>query len=172
MVCISYVLLMATYFIKDYRTVLVFNLASTAFLASGYAFLSAIAGFTSSCISLVRNATLYLYCLITKKTENKNTVLKIGLIIFTVIATIIVTIFTYENIFSLLPIIATVLFTIGICQNNTLVYKILGIPVSVLWLIYNISVFSLFGIILESVTLICVVTGLIIYLIKNKKVCK
>lgn len=169
-VCISYAFLMATYFIKDYKSVLLFNLASIVFLASGYAFLNAVSGFASSCISTARNIALYIHFLITKNNnQNKMSIFKIVVFVIITIVTIVVAIFTYENAFSLLPIVATVLFTYGICQNSSLIYKILGVPVSILWLIYNIFVFSLFGIILESITLVCVIAGLIIYLVNRHK---
>jgi hypothetical protein len=36
-----------------------------------------------------------------------------------------------------------------IWQKKTSVYKVLGIPVGIIWVIYNIYIASIFGIILE-----------------------
>ena len=60
------------------------------------------------------------------------------------------------------------LYTYSVWQKKTIVYKICGIFVSILWILYNIYVMSLFGIILESILLIASATGYFIEL-KSKK---
>ena len=77
-------------------------------------------------------------------------------------------IFTYNGFLSLLSIFATMLYTYSVWQKKTIVYKICGIFVSILWILYNIYVMSLFGIILESILLIASATGYFIEL-KSKK---
>ena len=67
---------------------------------------------------------------------------------------------------SLLSVVATIISTIAIWQKNTKYYKLLGIPVSIAWLGYYIFLKSLFGIILESILLICIIVG---FIIENNK---
>ena len=82
------------------------------------------------------------------------------------IACVISAIFTYEGVLSLLSVIATMLYTLSVWQKNPKVYKLLGIPIGILWIAYNIYVMSIFGIILETILLICSSTG---YLLEIKK---
>ena len=49
---------------------------------------------------------------------------------------------------------------------KTKIYKILGIPIGIMWIAYNVYIQSLFGIILETILLICSLTG---YLLEMKK---
>ena len=60
------------------------------------------------------------------------------------------------------------LYTYSVWQKKTSIYKLLGIPVGILWILYNIYVQSIFGIILESLLLICSTTGYILEVKKNK----
>ncbi len=46
------------------------------------------------------------------------------------------------------------LFTYSIWQDNNKIYRYLAIPISVLWIIYNIYVHSMFAIIAECILLI------------------
>lgn len=89
------------------------------------------------------------------------------LLILILIITIF-TIFTYNGWPSLLSVAATTISTIAIWQKNTKYYKLLGIPVSLAWLGYDIYLKSFFAIILESILLIVTIIG---YLkeVKTKK---
>ena len=75
---------------------------------------------------------------------------------------ICLTCLNYNGLGSLLSVVATIISTIAIWQKNTKYYKLLGIPVSIAWLGYYIFLKSLFGIILESILLICIIVGFII----------
>lgn len=76
-------------------------------------------------------------------------------------------IITYDGFFSLLSVFATMLYTYFVWQKNTTTYKLLGIPIGILWIAYNIYIFSIFGIILETILLICSISGYILE--KNSK---
>ena len=62
---------------------------------------------------------------------------------------IISAIYTYEGFLSLMSVFATMLYTYSVWQKKISIYKILGIPVGIIWIIYNIYIASIFGIILE-----------------------
>ena len=83
------------------------------------------------------------------------------------IACVISAIFTFEGILSLVSIFATMVYTYSVCQKDTKIYKLLGIPVGILWVIYNSYVKSIFGIILEGILLICSISG---YIIEKKNI--
>ena len=61
----------------------------------------------------------------------------------------------------MLPVVATILYTYSVWQKNTRVYKLLGMPIEAIWVAYNIYIFSIFGLILESILAIATVVGYI-----------
>ena len=94
---------------------------------------------------------------------------KNNIILYTLyLITILSGIFTYNSIFSIFPVIATILYTYSIWQSNTRTYKLLGVITGILCTIYNIYIKSIFGIVAEFVLTICSLNGYIIDLKKNK----
>jgi len=77
------------------------------------------------------------------------------------VISIISAIYTYEGFLSLMSVFATMLYTYSVWQKKTSVYKILGVPVGIIWIIYNVYIASIFGIILEIVLLISAIIGII-----------
>ena len=61
-------------------------------------------------------------------------------------------------------------YTYSIWQKSTKVYKICGIPIGILWIIYNTYVKSILGIILESIILICSITGYILEIKRKNEI--
>jgi len=162
---ITYMLLAATYFVKNRKKILVINFISIIANMIAYIFLNAWTGVAMCIIALIRNI---IFLIDNKKNNNQaSTTFKdilILLILYTI--SIISAIFTFDGIFSLLSVFATMLYTYSVWQKSSKTYKLLGIPVGILWILYNIYVKSLFGIILESLLLICSTTG---YIISNKR---
>ena len=76
---------------------------------------------------------------------------------------------TYDGFLSLLSVFATTLYTISVWLKKTKIYKLLGIPIGILWVLYHIYIMSIFGTILEGILLICSTTG---YLLESKKIKK
>ena len=99
-----------------------------------------------------------------KNTKTDNVILAVLIVIILSFA-----VFTYDGIFSLVAVLGSLLFTFSIWQKNTTLYRFLGIAVSVLWIGYNIYVWSILGIVLESVVLVFVVANLISEKIKFSK---
>ena len=60
-----------------------------------------------------------------------------------------------------MSVFATMLYTYSVWQKKTSIYKILGIPVGIIWISYNIYIVSIFGIILEVVLLISAIIGIV-----------
>lgn len=162
---IMYALLGISYYAKNRKTVLILNFLSL--IANGIAFilLGAYTGLAMVGVAIIRNIIFLI-------DENKNgkaskiTKKDIIILIILYIISLISAVFTYDGLLSLLSVIATMLYTYSVWQKKTNIYKVLGIPVSILWVIYNIYIKSIFGILLEAVLLICSATG---YLIETRK---
>lgn len=163
----SYIFLALTYYAKDRKKVLVLNFLSLIAYSIAYVFLGAWTGLAMSGVALIRNL-IFLYD--EKKNGKRETINKTDIVILVILVTILIgsTIFTYDGVFSLFSVFATLLYTLSVWQKKTNIYKLLGIPVGISWIVYNIYLMSIFGIILESILLICSITGYIIE-IKNKK---
>ena len=162
----SYGMLGLTYYAKDRKKVLVLNFL--ALIASGvaYVFLKAWTGLAMTAVALIRNI---IFLLDEKKNGKRETNNKTDIIILVIlyIVSIVSAIFTYDGFFSLFSVFATMLYTYSVWQKKTNIYKLLGIPVETLWILYNIYIMSVFGIILETILLICSITGYILEIRKK-----
>lgn len=163
---ITYVLLAITYYAKDRKTVLTISFLSLIANGLAYAFLNAYSGLAMCVIALIRNI---IFLVDERKYGNRDYINKKDIIILVLlyIISIISAVFTYDGPLSLLSVIATMLYTYSVWQKKTKIYKLLGIPIGVLWILYNIYVKSIFGIILETILLICSITGYILEMRKK-----
>ena len=71
---------------------------------------------------------------------------------------------TYDGLLSLAAVIASVIYTYAVWNEKSKYYKIYAIASSLAWIVYNVFIYSILGIILESIMVVCAVIGLI----KNK----
>ena len=170
LVSISYAFSIGTYLVKSHKMMLVTNLISIFFLALSYVFLSAWSGFAANCVCIVR--TIILIVQLTFFSEKTSRKCDIAILVILFALCIVVGIITYSHPLSILPIIATLFYTYSIWQKNNFVYKVLGVPVSVLWLLYNIFVGSIFGAIFEGILLVVITASLIIHIVKIIKLKK
>ncbi len=123
-----------------------------------YFLLSAFTGAVISVINAIRCIVFYYY----KKKEMKPSL--IILIIFEMIA-IISGIFTWQNIWSLIPIIVTVIYTYGLWQDNVTVIRITTGIAGFGWAIYNIIVMAYVGAVQE----ISQLGSSVIAIVRNKE---
>lgn len=158
---ITYILLGVTYYAKDRNKVLVLSFLSLIANGIAYIFLNAWTGLAMCIVALIRNI---IFLVDEKKNgvKDKNNKTDIIILVILYIILIISTIFTYEGALSLLSVFATALYTFSVWQKKTNIYKLLGIPIGVLWILYNIYIMSVFGIILETILLICSLTGFLL----------
>lgn len=155
---IMYVLLGVTYQVKSRRKLLILSIFSNAFQGIAYLLLNAKSGFVMCLLAILRKtAMMFISDKIKDEKTSKNAYLGVIIIFYTVMT--ISAILTYEGVYSMLSIIATAIYTFSIWQKNENVYKLLGTPVGVCWIAYNIFVKSVFGVILESIILICSIVG-------------
>ncbi len=88
-------------------------------------------------VALIRNI---IFLLDEKKNGKREKINKMDIIVLIIlyIISIISAIFTYEGFFSLLSVFATMLYTFSVWQKKTNIYKLLGIPIGILWVLYKI----------------------------------
>lgn len=157
-VIISYFLLVLSYQAKSRKNILVLSNISLVANGIAYVFLQAYTGLAMCFVAIVRNVIFLIDEKIngkTEKIEKKDTVILAILYLISVISTI----FTYDGILSLIPVVITMIYTYSVWQKKTSVYKLLGLPMGILWIAYNIYIMSIFGIILETILTISAVYG-------------
>jgi len=159
-IIINYVLLMATYQVKSRKTILLFNFGAIIATGISYIFLSAWSGLAMVIVAIIRNI---IFMIDEKKNGKSEQITRKDIVILMVlyVISIISAIYTYEGFLSLMSVFATMLYTYSVWQKKTSVYKILGVPVGIIWIIYNVYIASIFGIILEIVLLISAIIGII-----------
>ena len=128
---------------KIFKTMVLANL----FDIIHYFLLGAYSGCFTKVIALVRNE------IIAVKEKRKKLNNKIVLIIFFIIY-LILGVLTYENIYSVLPILAAMIYLYFVWNGDELKVKQVAFYSYFLWLIYNICVFSIAGIISNCVSII------------------
>lgn len=163
---LTYIFLALTYYSKNRKKLLILSFLSIIANIIAYILLSAWSGVAMCIIALLRNIIFLVDENKNGKRETINQIDIIILIILYIISTISA-VFTYEGVFSLLSVFAAMLYTFSVWQKKTKLYKLLGIPVETLWLLYNIYVGSIFGIILEAILLICSIIGYLLEIKKN-----
>ncbi len=165
---ITYVLLAMTYYAKNRKAVLTISFASLITNGLEYVFLSAYSGLAMCIVALIRNI---IFLVDEKKNSKRDTNTKKDVVILVIlyIISIASAVFTYDGFLSLLSVFATMLYTYSVWQKKTNIYKLLGMPIGVLWILYNIYVQSLFGVILEAILLVCSMTGYILEMRNNRK---
>lgn len=146
---------------KNRKTVLILSFLSLVANIIAYILLGAYTGLAMCIVAMIRNI---IFIIDEKKNGKTEEISKKDVIILIILyaISIISTIFTYDGPLSLLSVIATMLYTYSVWQKETKIYKVLGIPIGILWVAYNAYVKSIFGIILEFILLICSAIGYIL----------
>ena len=159
-IIINYLICIVNYQQKNRKTILLLNIISTIATAISYILLGAYSGLAMTAIATMRNILFLING--QKKKSLKRDILTL-IMIYT--ATIYLASLTYTGILSMMTVAATVIYTYSVWQKNTKVYKLLGIPVGIVAIIYNIYILSIFGVIFETLITISAILGYI----KDKK---
>lgn len=128
---------------KIFKTMMLANLLDI----THYLLLGAYSCCLTKVIALVRNEIIILK---EKKEKLNNKVVLIALFIIYLISGLI----TYENIYSVLPILAAIIYLYFVWNGDELKVKKIAFYCYFLWLLYNICVFSIAGIISNCVSII------------------
>lgn len=139
---LGFSILILSFYKKEPKMILTYQVTSNFAYTVHYFLLGALSGAFCSLIGIVRNAVLI-------KFNNKKIIIPIFSIIY-----LIVTILFYEGIYSVLPMIANILYLISITQKNKKIILIGAITSSAFWVTYAIFVNSYASIITESILMI------------------
>ena len=153
LVIIYYLIYSWTFHLKDSNKILIFGIIATIISSISYVLLNAYTGMAMCFVAIIRNLWFQ---------KNKRNTLGLSLIF---ILTLIASIFTFNSYFCLFNIVATLIYTYALWQKNTKTYKLLGIIVNGLMIVYNIYIKSIFGVILISIAFISSIVG---FLKENK----
>lgn len=145
-----------SYLTKDKKKIMILVTMTSLFYGVEYFLLGALSGVAVNIISIIRNVWFY----INAKNNKKNSV---WILIILSALLVILGIITYTNIFSIIPIVATIMFTYSVWQDNNKVYKYMAVPMSIMWIVYNFICGSILGVIAESVILIFEIVGIMRY---------
>ena len=141
-VILSIILLGVTYFLKNKTQILILCIFYCVFYGIHYLLLGALTGSMMNLVSLIRN-----YCFFRNSKKNKKNS-KI-MLVFLVLIAIIFCFITYKDVFCIISLIASIISTYSIWQDNIKVYKVLAIPVSICFLIYAVHINSILAIIMS-----------------------
>ena len=154
--------------VKNRKLILVFGVFSLVANGISYVFLSAWSGLAMCILALVRDIVFLIQ---DKYSNNRDKITWIDWVILIVLYIIagVSAVFTFDGFWSLMSVFATCLFTLSVWQKSPKVYRFLGCIVSVFWIIYNIFIWSPFGLVLECVLLVFEIVGTVKAYLKSEK---
>ncbi len=141
--------LLLSLFGKNTKQILFMQTISFLFKTIHYYLLGGLSGFVTSFISMIRNLIFYRI--------KENYIISICFIFVYILIGII----TFNTFFSLLPVIATIVYTIIINYNNPKYLRYGMFLTSITWLIYNIYINSYSGIFIQIVMIITNIVAII-----------
>lgn len=149
---------------KSKEKIVICNIFANAFASIQYLLLGASTGAVISILNTIRDMVFYIF----KKKEIKPSF--IVLIIFLAIA-LISGFISWQNIYSIIPIIVTIIYTYGLWQDNIKVIRISTVIIGFGWAIYDVVVKAYVGAL--QVTCQCLLALIALYInrsnIKNNK---
>ena len=144
---VSLIITLVSYHFKKKEKIFKVMIFSNILDMTHYLFLTAYSGFATKLIALIRN--IFIVQKEHHKKLNSNLFLFIFIISYMTLAFLI-----YTNIFSIFPIIAAVVYLLVVWNGNELKVKRIAFICYFFWLIYNISVLSIVGILSTFVALV------------------
>ncbi len=168
---IMYAFLALTYYAKDRKKVLILNILSLIAIMIAYILLNAWTGTAMTIVALIRNV---IFLVDEEKGRTSDKITKKDIIILAILYVVLIgfAIVTYDGFLSLFSVFATAICNFSVWQKDVKIYKLLGIPVEVCWIVYNTHIMSIMGIILEVIMLICAITGYLLEIKKGKDIAK
>lgn len=153
---VALVILILSFQKNNKKTLLKYQIFSSLFFAMQYLCLNAITGCLMNLMTMIRNVVY--------KKLKKTPLLFLILII---ISMIILTVFSYNGLISLLPTIAVILYSIALWQKNLKITRITEIVSCSLFIIYNINVLAISGLISTIIELVFAVIAVYRFDIKR-----
>ena len=153
---IGYSILATSYYKKEKRKILFMQIMAYIMFTIHYYLLSGITGALCNLIGLFSLITIYLSEKYKWKRKNL-------LAFFFILLLLIINIISLQNIYSIFPMIASIIVIVSFLMNNEDYIRGIGLISAICWLIYAIAYHSYVSIIFEVITLI----GVLIAFIKN-----
>lgn len=144
---IGYTILAASYYKKEKKEILYMQIIAYVMFTIHYYLLSGITGAICNLIGLFALVTIYLF----EKYNLKNKNLIAG---FFILILIVINIISFQNIYSIFPMVASVIVIVSFLLNNEDYIRSVGLISAVCWLIYAIAYQSYISIIFEVITLV------------------
>ena len=163
----AFALLGATYFTKKRNWILCLVLVSCVLQMLSFGLLTAWVGVAMCGVAIGRNI-IFLLVDKFKREEDRKKIITVDwiVLVFLIIVMVTATYFAQDGWLTWFGFLGTLAYVFAVWQKNVFTYRILGLISEVLWIVYNIVIGSLFGIILESVLTTVVLVGLILYIIE------
>ena len=144
---IGYTILAASYYKKEKKKILFMQIIAYIMFTIHYYLLSGITGAICNLIGLFALITIYVFE--KYKWKNKNFIACLF-----ILALIVINIITFQNFYSIFPMIASVIVIISFLLNNEDDIRMIGVLSAVCWLIYAIVYKSYVAIVFEVLTFI------------------
>ena len=154
---IGYSTLALSYFKKEKRQILYMQIIAYIFFTIHYYLLSGITGAICNLIGLFALITIYIF----EKYKLKD---KLFASTIFILLLLIINIITFQNFFSIFPMIASIIVIISFLDDNENSIRIIGVVAALCWLFYAIAYKSYIAIVFEIITL----ANVCIALFKNK----
>ena len=132
---------------RNKKSVLISFLIANIMFGVEYLLLDAMAGFFTCMIAAVRSVVYYIY---EKKEKKKPVVLLLIVYAFIIFAGF----YSFDGIYSLLPIIGTLLVSWGLWQSNLRAFRIVAVLDPIGYIIYDLCVGAYIGIIAAVLELV------------------
>ena len=158
---VSFVLGILAYHASKKEKIMLTVVAANILNLIHYFLLGATTGYITKIIAILRD---FFIVLKDKKHRNSDIVLIIFVVIYVTMA-----IFTYENLYSLLPLAAALIYTITVRNWNEWIVKKWAFFCYFLRLIYNIIVGSIVAVITTTISIISTLFAIINYSKKQKR---
>lgn len=153
---IGYSILAASYYQKEKKKILFMQIISYILFTIHYYLLSGITGAICNLIGLFALIMIYIF----EKYQWKN---KNVLAVFFILILTIINIISFQNVYSIFPMIASVIVIVSFLMNNENYIRGVGLISAVCWLIYAIAYHSYISIVFEVITLV----GVLVAFAKN-----
>ena len=159
---VGYTTLALSYFKKEKKHILFMQIIAYIFFTIHYYLLDGIAGAICNFVGLLALITIYLF-------DKYKLKYKLIISIFFILLLFIISFIKFENIYSIFPIIASIIVIISFIAGNENFIRVIGVIAAICWLIYAIVYKSYIAIIFEVLTLINVCIA-IVNSLNNKRI--
>jgi len=162
---IGMILMFISFQQNDKRKILWIQASTALIFSVHFLFLGAFTGVGVNLVAIPRNLIF--------ARKHKNYWQQIILTVIFIAAFIILSIIVWENLLSLFPIVAMSISTIVFNLQTPRNIRFCSLPVSSLWIIYNISTLSIAGFITETFCLLSILIAIFRFdIFKNKTINK